>query len=50
VSDLLFRVKPLDPRTFALVTVTLLLVSVGSAIAPAIRAALVDPMRTLRDQ
>lgn len=50
VSDLLFRVKPLDPRTFALVTVTLLLVSVGSAIAPAIRAAWVDPMRTLRDQ
>lgn len=50
VSNLLFRVKPLDPHTFALVTVALLLVSVGSAIAPAIRAALVDPMRTLRDQ
>jgi ABC-type antimicrobial peptide transport system permease subunit len=50
VTDLLFRVKALDPSTFVLVTVTLSLVSIGSAIAPAIRAAMVDPMRTLRDQ
>jgi ABC-type antimicrobial peptide transport system permease subunit len=47
VGDLLFRVKPLDPSTFAMVTLTLLLVSVGSALAPAIRAAWLDPMRTL---
>ena len=50
VSDLLFRVKPLDPSTFAVVTLTLLLVSIGSALVPAVRAALVDPMRHLRDE
>jgi len=50
VADLLFRVKPLDPRTFAVVTLTLLLVSIGSALAPAIRAAWADPMRHLRDE
>jgi predicted permease len=50
VGNLLFRVKPLDPSTFAAVTIFLLLVSVGSALAPAIRAAWVDPMRHLRDE
>jgi putative ABC transport system permease protein len=50
VGDLLFRVKPLDPSTFAVVTLTLLLVSVGSALAPAIRAAWLDPGRTLHEQ
>lgn len=50
VGDLLFRVKPLDPSTFAAVTITLLLVSVASALLPAIRAAWLDPMRCLRDE
>jgi putative ABC transport system permease protein len=50
VGDLLFRVKPLDPSIFAVVTLTLLLVSVGSALAPAIRAAWLDPVRTLHEQ
>ena len=50
VGNLLFRVKPLDPCTFAVVTLTLLLVSVGSALAPAIRAAWLDPVRTLHEQ
>ena len=50
VGDLLFRVKPFDPITFAIVTLTLLLVSLGSALAPAFRAASVDPMRHLRDE
>jgi predicted permease len=50
VADLLFRVKPLDLPTFAVVTMTLLLVSVASAMAPAIRAAWLDPMRTLHEQ
>lgn len=50
VGDLLFRVKPLDPSTFAAVTLTLFLVSIVSALAPAIRAASVDPMRTLHEQ
>ncbi len=50
VGDLLFRVKPLDPSTIAIVTLTLLVVSVGSALALAIRAAWLDPMRTLHEQ
>jgi ABC-type lipoprotein release transport system permease subunit len=50
VDDLLFRVKPLHASTFAVVTLTLLLVSVGSSLAPAIRAAWLDPMRTLHEQ
>jgi putative ABC transport system permease protein len=50
VVDLLFRVKPVDPFTFAVVTLTLLLVSVGSALAPATRAAWLDPVRTLHEQ
>ena len=50
LGDLLFRVKPLDPSTFAVVTLTLLLVSVTSALAPAIRAAWLDPMHTLHEE
>jgi predicted permease len=50
VGDLLFRVKPLDASTFAIVTLMLLLVSLISAAAPALRGARLDPMRTLRDQ
>jgi putative ABC transport system permease protein len=50
VSDLLFRVQPLDPFTFAAVTLMLLLVSIASALAPAIRAACLDPMHHLRNE
>ena len=50
VGDLLFRVKPLDPSTFAGVTITLLLVSIAAALAPAIRAACLDPIRNLHEQ
>jgi putative ABC transport system permease protein len=50
VGELLFRVKPLDPSTFAVVALTLLLVSVVSALAPAIRAAWLDPVRILHQQ
>jgi len=50
VGDLLFRVKPLDPSTFAGVTITLLEVSIAAALAPAVRAASVDPMRNLHEQ
>jgi putative ABC transport system permease protein len=50
VAGFLFRVQPLDPSTFATVTLTLLSVSILAALAPAIRAAWVNPMRTLRDQ
>ena len=50
VSDLLFQVQPWDVSTFAVVTILLLLVSLGCAVAPAVRAAGMDPMRILREQ
>jgi predicted permease len=50
VRDVLFRVEPLDRSVFFIVTLVLMLVSVGAALAPALRAANVDPMRTLREQ
>jgi putative ABC transport system permease protein len=50
VGELLFRVKPVDPSTFAVVALTLLFVSVVSALAPAIRAAWLDPVRILHQQ
>ena len=50
VSDLLFQVHPLDPSTYVVVGLVLLIVSVVAALAPALRAASVDPMSTLREQ
>jgi predicted permease len=44
----LFGVSALDPITFAAVPALLLLVSIAACLAPARRAAKVDPMRTLR--
>ena len=49
VSDLLFRVQPLDPSTFLVVALVLLIVSVVAALAPALRAAYVNPLQTLRE-
>jgi len=50
VDGFLFQVQPQDLSTFVTVTLTLLLVSIVAALAPAIRAASVDPMRTLHEQ
>jgi predicted permease len=50
VSDLLFRVQPLDPSTYMVVALVLLIVSVVAALVPALRAAYVNPMQTLREQ
>ena len=49
-SGMLYRIEPFDPLTFAAVTFLLLVVSVISSSAPALRAAHLDPMQTLRDQ
>ncbi len=49
VSDLLFHVHPLDPFTFVAVALVLLIVSVVAALAPALRAAYVNPLQTLRE-
>ncbi len=50
IADVLFNVAPLDLPVFLEVSVVLMLVSTIAALAPAIRAANVDPMRTLREQ
>jgi len=49
IGDLLFNVARLSWRVFAAVTLTLFSISMAAALVPAIRAAHLDPMRTLRD-
>jgi predicted permease len=48
VTELLFKVAPLDPAVFFTVTLVLVLVSTVSALVPAVRAAWIEPMRCLR--
>ncbi len=50
IATLLYGVHPLDPLTFAAVSLLLLLVALVASIAPAYRAAQADPMTTLRNQ
>ncbi len=50
VDGLLFRVRPWDPSTFVVASLVLLIVSALSAVGPALRAAWVNPMQTLREQ
>ena len=50
IQHILYKVKPLDGSVFLSVTAVLLVVSTVAALIPALRAASVDPMRTLRDQ
>jgi putative ABC transport system permease protein len=45
---LLYRVRPSDPSTYAVVSLGLLVVAVSSALIPSVRAARVDPMLALR--
>ena len=48
IQSLLFEVSPLDPVTFATVTILLLAAVLAACYFPARRAAKVDPMRALR--
>jgi len=50
VADLLVNVPPLDRTVFLLVTSLLFAVSMLAALGPALRAASIDPMRSLRDE
>ena len=50
VRSRLFGLTATDPATLALVTAALLITAVGSALAPARRAATLDPIRALRCQ
>jgi putative ABC transport system permease protein len=48
MRSLLFETNPRDPATFIAITIFLGAVAVGACAAPAIKAARVDPMATLR--
>jgi putative ABC transport system permease protein len=50
ITDTLFQVEPLDRSVFLTVTLVLMFVSMIAALAPALRAASVEPMRMLREQ
>jgi predicted permease len=48
IASLLYGVTPLDPLTFTLVPVLLLVIALAGALAPARRASKVDPLVALR--
>jgi putative ABC transport system permease protein len=48
VRSLLFQIEPGDPLTYVSVAVILLTAAVASALVPTLRAARVDPVKTLR--
>jgi putative ABC transport system permease protein len=48
ISRFLFGVQPLDPMTFAAVGIVLTITAVIAAVAPALRAARVDPVEAFR--
>ena len=50
LAEMLYGVQPFDPLTLVGVSAVLLLVSLIASGAPALRAARLDPMRTLREQ
>jgi len=50
ITDVLFNVAPLDRSVFVIATLVLIFVSMVAALAPALRAANVDPIRILREQ
>ena len=48
MSSLLFEVSPIDPLTYALVSLTLIGATVLASYVPALRATAVDPIEALR--
>jgi putative ABC transport system permease protein len=50
LADMLFGVSSLDPGTFGGVIILVLTVAALASLAPAIRAARVNPMQVLRDE
>jgi predicted permease len=50
LSGMLYGIRPGDPLTFAAMAGILLLVSLAASSLPALRAARLDPMKTLREQ
>lgn len=50
LQSLLFGVSPFDPATLAVAVVLILALALGASLAPARRAASIDPMRALREE
>jgi len=50
LRDMLFGVKPIDPLTFAAMTLLLIFISLVACFLPARRATKVDPMNVLRSE
>ncbi len=50
LQSMLYQVSPFDPRAFGIAIAILVLVSASAALAPARRAASVDPMQALRTE
>ncbi len=50
LSGMLFGVQPADPATLSIVVLVIIVVAISAAMVPAIRAAALDPMRTLREE
>ena len=50
MSSLLFEVNPVDPLTYATVSVTLIAATVLASYVPALRATAVDPINALRSE
>jgi predicted permease len=50
MQTLLFGVRPLDPITFTVVSMVLVVVGLLAALVPAWRAATIDPVRALRSE
>ena len=50
MASLLFGTRPIDPVTYALVSLGLIGVAAVASYVPARRAALVDPVETLRGE
>ena len=50
VATMLYGVSAVDPATYASVVVLILLVAAIASLAPAVRAARVEPVTVLRDE
>jgi ABC-type antimicrobial peptide transport system permease subunit len=50
MSSLLFQVSPVDPLTYAMVSLTLIAATVLACYVPALRATAVDPIEALRSE
>jgi ABC-type lipoprotein release transport system permease subunit len=48
LRSMLFEISPADPVTLGAVSVMLVLIAAGAALAPALRATRVDPVEALR--